>query len=100
MRKERETRAVLAGGGQRRRCTRAQKRVRHLNEDAGAVTGVRLAPARAAVFQVDQDLQRLFDDVMGAMSLDVHDKTHAARVAFGGGVVQTLSGRWKMYSRN
>jgi hypothetical protein len=31
-------------------------------------------PHAPRVFQVDQDLQRLFDDVMGAMSLDVHDK--------------------------
>ena len=33
--------------------------VRHLDEDAGAVAGVRLAAAGAAVQQVDQDLERL-----------------------------------------
>ena len=40
----------------------AQEFVRHLNEDAGAVACVHLAAARAAMQQVDQQLQRLLDD--------------------------------------
>ena len=37
----------------------AEKLVRHLNEDAGAIAGVDLAAARAAMEQVDEQLQRL-----------------------------------------
>ena len=61
-RQEHASRAVLAGGRQRRcRAARllAEKLVRHLNEDAGAVAGVHLAAARAAMEQVDEQLQRL-----------------------------------------
>ena len=88
-----------AGGQRRTGRTCAQKCVGHLNQNAGAVTGVRLAAARAAVFQVDEDLQRLLDDVVRAMSLDVHDKSDAAGIVFGSGVVQTLSERWTGHSR-
>jgi hypothetical protein len=64
MREEYEASAVLAGRRQRGRGACAQKCVGHLNEDAGAVTGVRLAAARTAVFQVDEDLQRVLDNVV------------------------------------
>ena len=64
MREEHEAGAVLAGVGERRRRTCAQKCVGHLNENAGAVTRIRLASARPAVFQVDEDLQRVLDDVV------------------------------------
>ena len=40
----------------------AEEPVRHLDQNAGAVAGVHLAAARAAMQQVDQQLQRLLDD--------------------------------------
>ncbi len=43
-----------------------EEAVRHLHEDAGAVAGVGLAAAGAAVLQIVQDLQGLLDDPMGA----------------------------------
>ena len=85
MRQEHEAGAVRAGGGQRERHDLAQERVGHLNQDAGAVTGVRLAAAGAAVLQVDEDLQRLRDDVVRALALDVDDEADAAGVVFGAG---------------
>ena len=48
----------------------------------GAVAGVRFAAARAAMFQVDEHLQRLRDDVVRPLTLDVDDETDAAGVAF------------------
>src|SRR5262249_8351545 len=64
-----------------------------LNQDAGAVAGVHLAAARAAVLEVDEDLKRLPDDRVGALSLDVHDEADATRVVLGVGIVQPLGGR-------
>ena len=52
--------AVLAGGGQRdaeRLRLAAEERVRDLDEDAGAVAGLRIAAAGAAVRQVREDLR-------------------------------------------
>ena len=53
-----------AGGSVMPRLPRllAEELVRHLDEDAGAVAGVHLAAARAAMQQVDEELQRLLDD--------------------------------------
>ncbi len=99
MRQEDQPCAVLPGRGQRRRRTGAQECVGHLNQDAGTVAGVLLTSAGAAMFQIDQDLQRVLDDLVRARSLDVHDKSHAAGIVLGAGVVQTLSGRWTEYSR-
>ena len=61
-RQEHEARAVLRRpAAERCRAARhlAQEPIRHLDQDAGAVAGVGLAAAGAAVQQVDQDLQRL-----------------------------------------
>ena len=66
----------------------AQEPVRHLNQDAGAVAGVRLAAARAAVQQVDEDLQPLLDDAVRAAALDVDDEADAAGVVLVARIVQ------------
>ena len=52
-REEDETPAVGAGRRQRKAEHFAQKAVRHLNEDARSVAGIRLAAAGAAVFEID-----------------------------------------------
>ena len=57
--------------------------VRHLHQDAGAVTGVRLAPAGTAVEQVDEQLQRLADDAVAFLALDVDDEADSAGVVLG-----------------
>src|SRR6185503_3541592 len=61
--------------------------------DASAVAGVRLAAARAAVPQVHQHLQRLLDDRMGALALDVNDEADAAGVVLVERIVETGRGR-------
>ena len=68
----------------------AEKRVRHLHEDAGAVAGVLLAAAGAAVLQVEQDLERLADDVVRLAVLQVDDEADAAGIVLVARIVQTL----------
>ena len=93
---EREAGAVLRRRRQReaeRRAHLAQEFVGHLQQDAGAVAGVRLAPAGAPVQEVDQDLERLAHDGVRLSSLDVDDEADAAGVVLVAGIVETLSGR-------
>jgi hypothetical protein len=99
VRQENQPCTIFARRWKRRRRARPQKGIRHLNEDAGAVAGVFLASARSAVLQIDQDLQRLLDNVVRPPPLDVHNETHATRVVFVGRVVQTLSRRWTVHSQ-
>ena len=87
-RQEHEADAVLAGGRERRRSNLSQKLVRDLEEDAGAVAGVGLAAARAAVRQVLEHLQRLADDGVRLAAFDVHDEADAAGVVLVAGVVE------------
>ena len=67
--------------------------VRHLDQNARAVAGVGFAAARAAVKQVDEDLQRLLDNRMRAAAFHVHDEPDAARVVLVGGIVKSLRRR-------
>ena len=64
--------------------------MRHLHEDAGAVAGVLLAAAGAAVLQVDEDLQRLADDVVRLAVLEIDDEADAAGIVLVARIVQTL----------
>ncbi len=64
--------------------------VRDLHENAGAVTGLLVAPARAAVGEIDEDLERLVDDVVGFDALQVAHEAHAAGVALVARVVESL----------
>ena len=83
-RQEHEARAVAPGRRQvdaERRRDLAEEPVRHLDQDAGAVAGVRLAAAGAAVQQVDEDLQRLRATIAcERAALDVDDEPDAAGV--------------------
>src|SRR5262249_23043942 len=67
--------------------------VRHLDEDAGAVAGVGLAAAGAAVLQVFQHPDRLPNDVVRRAALQIDDEADAAGVVLVAGVVQTLLSR-------
>ena len=59
-----------------------QEGVRCLEENAGPVARGRFAAARAAVLQVEQDLNGLVDQFMRLAILEVHDETDAARIVF------------------
>jgi hypothetical protein len=71
-----------------------QEGVRQLQEDAGAVPGVLLGSRRAAVLEVDEDLERLLDDRVRLSTLDVDDEPEATGVVLVPGIVEAL-GRGK-----
>ena len=93
VRQEDQAGAIRTGRRQRERDDSAEKGVGRLDQNAGAITGVGLAAARPSVFQVDEDLQRLSDDVVRPLTFDVHDEAHTTGVVFGAGLIQPLSGR-------
>ncbi len=68
-----------------------EETIRRLDQEAGAVAGVRLAAAGAAVLQVDQDLQAARDDRMGSPTRYVDDEPDATGIVFERRVVQSLS---------
>ena len=88
MRQEDQAAAVGAGLRQRERRRLAQEPVRHLDQDAGAVAGVRIGPARAAMFEVDEELECRADYRMGACALDVGHEANAARIVFFTGPIE------------
>ena len=71
----------------------AQQLVRHLDQAAGAVAHQRVGTDRAAMIQIDQDLQPASDDIVRLSALDVDDEAHAARVMLVAGIVQSWSRR-------
>ncbi len=79
---EHQTGAVAAGGRQGKRRDLTQERVGHLDEDAGAVAGVGIGARRAAMLEVDEQVEGLAHDGVGAVTLDVGHETHAAGVVF------------------
>src|SRR4029450_3735543 len=71
-----------------------EKPVGRLDQNAGTISCIRFAAARATVQQVDEDLQTFLDDGMRPASLDVDDEADAAGVVLVAWVVQTRGGRW------
>ena len=55
-----------------------QEVVRDLDEDAGAVAGVLFRTARAAVFEVEKDLDAVADDLVGLASLQIDNEANPA----------------------
>jgi hypothetical protein len=53
-----------------------------LDHDAGAVTGIVLTTAGAAVFHVFEDRQRIGDDLVGFVALDICHEADATRIVF------------------
>ena len=70
--------------------------VRHLDEDARAVAGIRLAAARAPMIEIAQHLNGLLQDTMGLAALDVDDEAHAAGLVLEPRVVEPLLSRGKV----
>jgi len=64
--------------------------VRGLEKNAGAVAGIVFAAAGATMVEVDEDLERLTDDVMRFAALNVNQETNAAGVMFELWVVEAL----------
>ena len=54
--------------------------VRNLDQDARAVARLRIAARRAAMGQVDQNLEALADDVVALLAANAGDKPHAAGI--------------------
>jgi hypothetical protein len=51
-----------------------------LQQNAGSVAGIFLAPAGSAVSKVQQHLQALLNDIVGAAAPQIDHKTDPARV--------------------
>ena len=58
----------------------AQQLVGHLDHAAGAVAHQRVGADRAAMVEIDEDLQAAPDDIVRFPALDVRDKADAARI--------------------
>ena len=85
--------AVLAGAGQLHAQLAALARKKHmgnLNQDARAVAGLRVAASRAAMRQIDKNLETLADDVVALFAADAGHQAHAAGVMFVERRVKTL----------
>ena len=89
VRQKDEARAVRPRGRKLEGKNLAEEPIRCLNQNAGAVTRIGFTPARAAVLQVDQDLNRLADDVVRATPLHLHDEADTTGVVLRLRVVQT-----------
>jgi hypothetical protein len=66
--------------------------VRDLHEDAGAVAGARVGADRAAVLEVAEDGERVLDQRVRALALDVGDEANPARSLRERRIVQPLLG--------
>ena len=86
--------AVLAGLGQREaellRLAR-EELVRDLHQDAGAVAGARIGADRAAMLEIEQDGQRILDDLVRLAALDVGDEADAAGILVERGIVEAAA---------
>ena len=78
----------------------AQERIGNLDQDAGAVADQRIGAHRAAMVEIDQELQALADDLVGLCALDVGDKADAAGVMLVARVVETLFRRQTHFNPN
>jgi len=67
--------------------------VRNLHENAGAVAGARIGADRAAMFEVAENVDRVGDDLMRLLALDVGDEADAAGILLHAEVVHALGRR-------
>ena len=64
--------------------------MRELNENPCAVAGVHFATASASVIEVNQDGQRLLNNIMGTFPLHLTDEADATGIVFKLRVVEAL----------
>ena len=67
--------------------------VRDLNQDACAVAGARVGANGATVFEIAQNVDRVGDDLVGLLALDIGDEADAAGIFFKRGIVEALGRR-------
>jgi hypothetical protein len=67
-----------------------QERVRHLNEHTRAVAGVGLAPTRASMVKIAQNLNGLLHDAVRFPTLYIDDEADAASLVLVPRIVKTL----------
>ena len=72
---------------------RHEEIMRHLNQYARAVAGVRFAAARTAMVEVDKDLQGVAHQLVGLLTFHVDDKAQPARIVLELRIIKTLFGR-------
>ncbi len=65
----------------------------NLNQNTGAVAGQRIRPDRAPMIQIMDDLQRLMNDLVLRLVMDVRNKPEAARIMLIGRVIEPLLNR-------
>src|SRR5208283_882362 len=95
-RQERHSHAVSAGTGEGESQAGAlagEKLVRNLNEDAGAVTSLGIAPGGPSVGKIDENLDAFADDVVAFLSAHVGDESDAAGIVLVARIVQSLGRR-------
>ena len=67
--------------------------VRDLRQDAGAIAHARVGADRAAMLQIAENLQAVFDDLVRLAAFDVGDEADAAGILVERGVVEALHRR-------
>ena len=70
-----------------------EKFVRDLHQDAGAVAHARIGADRAAMLEIAEDAQAVFDGLVRLAALDVGDETDAAGIFLQRRVVEPVRGR-------
>jgi hypothetical protein len=67
--------------------------MRDLNQDASAVARLRVAAAGAAVREIDQNLNALFDDLVAPLAAQAGYKTDSASIVLVRWIIKTLRRR-------
>ena len=84
---------IVAGLGQgdaRAGCPAAQQRIGYLNQNPGAVAQQGVRAHRAAMIDLEQNLQAALHDFVGSDATNIREEADAARVVLVAGIVQTL----------
>jgi len=79
------------------RTDRAKVAVRHLQKNPGTVSGIRFTAAGAAVVQIDKNLQRLADDLVGFFPFNVDNEADAAGIVLKLRIVEALFNWWSVF---
>ena len=67
--------------------------MRHLKQDSRTVTGILFATAGAPMIEILQDRQRLFDDFVGFLALDIDHESDATGIVLKPRIIKALFGR-------
>ena len=70
-----------------------EERVGNLHQNAGAVAGARVGADRAAMLEIAENVERVGDDLVRLLALDIGDEADAAGILFEAEIVETFGGR-------